>query len=73
MVACTGRPEVRELSPSCRRVGPDIYSVHARSCLDVDCDGFLGGGDLQHWYCASEAFVDTQVGPPVPTQAICEP
>jgi hypothetical protein len=35
--------------------------LFACSCLDVDCDGFLGGGDLQHWYRISEQFLDTQV------------
>lgn len=34
-------------------------------CLDVDCDGFLGGGDLQHWYRMSELFLDTQVQPAI--------
>lgn len=33
---------------------------HLFRCLDVDCDGFLGGGDLQHWYRISEQFLDTQ-------------
>ena len=37
-------------------------SPECSRCLDVDCDGFLGGHDLQHWYRTSEQFLDTQVG-----------
>lgn len=43
---------------------------HLFRCLDVDCDGFLGGGDLQHWYRVSEQFLDTQGYDPVELEAL---
>jgi hypothetical protein len=43
---------------------------HLFRCLDVDCDGFLGGGDLQHWYRSSEHFLETQGYDPVCFEAL---